>query len=535
MSQSNMADLKKVVSDKILDEIVGRRNDGSSSRGKLQWKVLIVDDLTVRIVSSSLTMTHLASEGVSNVEHIQKYRGSNSSADAIFFVVPNKKNVEEILHDIKKKNYRAFDIMFSETCPKPLLDSFMQKVSHPQLIKSCKEVYISFIPVEKQVYTMSMKSFLPPPSNETNNGANEGLEIFAANLIDEMAEKLATLCCSIGGEPFFCFQNGCSYTSRFAQNVSGRLKSMESSEKGATSGGHGNQTQDSKLNRYPVLILDRGFDLISCLFHDVYYQPLAYDILGGDKIEVDKQIYNHRDESGAISPHQLDQTDSIWENLKHQHVADAFTNFGKMVKDEKVKEDKRKAEEGKTDMKKLKKDVQELTRDRKRRRELKVHGDITENLNVKFEHKKIAGGEGEVGLCEVEEGLAAKSTWDRVVQMGGATIKENFQKLLLDKEIDEADKIRLLGIYILSENANKEEIITTCIQQAQNIKQTDIELFKNLSNYKFSSDPEEGKEFLGVQLQHKIKRRSRARSDKVGTKWVPILKDLIGNDRTNFK
>ena len=260
---------------------------------------------------------------------------------------------------------------------------------------------------------------------------------------------------------------------------------MESSEKGATSGGHGNQTQDSKLNRYPVLILDRGFDLISCLFHDVYYQPLAYDILGGDKIEVDKQIYNHRDESGAISPHQLDQTDSIWENLKHQHVADAFTNFGKMVKDEKVKEDKRKAEEGKTDMKKLKKDVQELTRDRKRRRELKVHGDITENLNVKFEHKKIAGGEGEVGLCEVEEGLAAKSTW--VVQMGGATIKENFMKLLLDKEIDEADKIRLLGIYILSENANKEEIITTCIQQAQNIKQTDIELFKNLSKYLIKS------------------------------------------------
>ena len=522
-----MADLKRVVSEKILEQVIGRRKDGSSSEAKMQWKVLIVDDLTVKIVSSSLTMAQLASEGVSNVQHIQKYRGPNSSADAIFFVLPNKKNIDEILYDIKKKSFRAFNIMFSESCPKPLLDSFMQKVSHPQLIKSCKEVYISFVPIEKQVYSMSSKSFLPPPPNNSNDDPNQELEIFASNLMDEMAEQLATLCSSVGGEPFFCYQNGCHYTAAFAQNVSNRLNSMVSNESGPSSGAKGNQL----LNRYPVLILDRGFDLISCLFHDMYYQAIAYDILGDDKIEVDKQIYNHRDDNGDIVPHQLDHTDSIWDELKHKHLADAFTGFQKIVKSEKLKEDHKKSGLGKTDMKKLKKDVQELTRDRRRRREMKVHGDITENLNERVEYRKILV-ENATGVCEVEESLATKSIIGQLI--GGAQLKENFQKLLLDKGIDEADKIRLLAIYILAENVNKEEIIATCIQQAQNIKQSDMELFKNIFNYKFSSEPDSGRKTLGVQLQHKTRRRGRTSQSIIGTKWVPVLKDLIGKTYYNF-
>lgn len=524
-----MADLKKVVSEKILEEIVGKRKDGSSSGGKLQWKVLIVDDLTVKIVSSTLTMAQLASEGVSNVQHIQKYRGPNTSADAIFFVVPNKKNIDEILYDIKKKNFRAFNIMFSESCPKPLLDSFMQKVSHPQLIKSCKEVYISFVPVEKQVYSMSMKSFLPPPPNNSNDDSNQELETFASNLMDEMAEKLATLCSSVGGDPFFCYQNGCHYTATFAQNVSNRLSSMKPSESGPSSNAKGNQL----LNRYPVLILDRGFDLISCFIHDLYYQAIAYDILGDDKIEVDKQIYNHRDENGENVPHQLDNTDSIWEELKHRHLADAFTGFTRIVKSEKSKEDQKKSGAGKTDMKKLKRDVQELTRDRRRRREMKVHGDITENLSMRVEYRKIALLENAIGVCEVEEGLVTKNIIGQLI--GGAQPKENFMKLLLDKDIDEVDKIRLLAIYILAENVNKEETIATCIQQAQNIKQSDMELFRNLFNYKFSSDPDSGRKTLGVQLQHKTRRKGRSSQNIVGTKWVPVLKDLIGKNHYNFE
>ena len=163
---------------------------------------------------------------------------------------------------------------------------------------------------------------------------------------------------------------------------------------------------------------------------------------------------------------------------------------------------------------------------------MKVHGDITENLSMRVEYRKIALLENAIGVCEVEESLATKSIIGQLI--GGAQLKENFQKLLLDKDIDEADKIRLLAIYILAENVNKEEIIATCIQQAQNIKQSDMELFKNIFNYKFSSEPDSGRKTLGVQLQHKTRRKGRTSQSIIGTKWVPVLKDLIGKTYSNF-
>ena len=170
-----MADLQEIVRQRILNEVVGLRKGNSSHSEKLQWKLLIVDDITLKVVSACLQMAQLATEGVSNVEHIHKHREPNSLSEAIYFVTPNTKNIDAILLDVNDKFYKAFHIMFSETCPKSLLNCVLSKVTRPNLIKSCKQVYLSFIPVEKHVYSISVKPILPPLDPSSSEAANKGI------------------------------------------------------------------------------------------------------------------------------------------------------------------------------------------------------------------------------------------------------------------------------------------------------------------------------------------------------------------------
>jgi syntaxin-binding protein 1 len=373
---------------------------------------------------------------------------------------------------------------------------------------------------------MSMKSILPPVDESAMNNSDNGIGGYASKCMDEMAEQLATLCYTLGGQPTLWYQNGCSYTQPFSHKVRERLIDMKTSEVKNTTSGATNQATDTKITQYPVLILDRGFDLISCLVHDMYYQAISYDVLGGDKIELEKQTYNHTENNGEITSHQLDDTDSIWDKFKHTHVAEVFKAFPTMVKDAKKKEDARNSEEGKTNMKQLKRDVQELTKDKKHRTELKVHGGITHNLNGKIQYNNIAT------ICDVEQELVTKGIMSKILP--GNAPKDNFERQLINKEMSKADKIRLLCIYILSENGIPDHELKAYISNAQTIGD-DKEVFENLSHYIVSSDVEDGKKKLGVQLQNKTKRRKCERigaanpdPNLFGTKWIPVLKDLIG-------
>ena len=519
-----MAGLQQIVRQRILKEVVGLRKDAPSYGGKLQWKVLIVDDLTLKVVSSCLTMAQLATEAVSNVEHMHKHREPNRLAEAIYFVAPNEKSVKAILEDIKFKFYSALHVLFTEECPKPLLNNFLSKVTHSEMIKSCKEVYLSFIPLEKLVYSISMKPILPPLETSSSADTDKNVNEFSLKLMDQMAAKLATLCNSFEGTPSIGFQKDCSYTDTFAQILRDKLNSIKDSV--GTNQSSWNNTSHS---HYQVLILDRGFDLISCLIHDMTYQSMAYDLLGGGKLDVEKNTYNLVDSNASNQAHQLDNSDAIWEELKHEHIASVLDKIARKVKDERTKEDQKGAkEESEANTKKLKRDVQELLTDKKRRRELKIHSDLAHILSETIEFKKIKE------LCEVEQALATASRSNGFLPVDSK--QESFTRLILDKDIDEVDKIRLICMHILSKKGIPEQKLTNLIGSAQNINQANKIIFKSLFHYgcKVSADAEtnvtDAKNNISVPLHNRITGRPRNNpySERIGTEWTPVLKDILG-------
>ena len=79
-----------------------------------------------------------------------------------------------------------------------------------------------------------------------------------------------------------------------------------------------------------LLLLDRGFDAVSPLLHELTYQAMTYDLLkvDNDVFEYDVQTPAN-DQANSTGQKQkviLDENDELWTELRHQHIG-AVTQF----------------------------------------------------------------------------------------------------------------------------------------------------------------------------------------------------------------
>ena len=102
---------------RILDDMLGK----VSAQGGGEWKVLVLDPVTVRVVSSSCGMSDLTGAGVSLVENLAQGREPQRSLDAVYFITPDPESVERLCADFAAKKpearlYRRAHVFFSSPC-----------------------------------------------------------------------------------------------------------------------------------------------------------------------------------------------------------------------------------------------------------------------------------------------------------------------------------------------------------------------------------------------------------------------------------
>lgn len=147
---------------RFVDDMLGKVQEASPQS---EWRVMIVDDVTVRVVSSTCGMSDLTAGGISLVETLGKPREPQGHLEAVYFLTPSAESVGKLCDDwakpmTKKKKddaptsmYLKAHVFFSSPLPSAQL---LQ-------IKKCKplvESLVSLAELNLEYQTRDQRTFV---------------------------------------------------------------------------------------------------------------------------------------------------------------------------------------------------------------------------------------------------------------------------------------------------------------------------------------------------------------------------------------
>jgi syntaxin-binding protein 1 len=146
--------LKSLVGDKILNDVIRHTvKSHNKQAGKLEWRVLVVDQQSMRMVSACTKMQELSSEGITIVETIDKRREPLPAMEAIYLITPCEKSVKCLISDFQSQHrtqYRMAHVYFTEACNDVLFKKLATSRAS-KFISTMSEINMSFLPLESQV------------------------------------------------------------------------------------------------------------------------------------------------------------------------------------------------------------------------------------------------------------------------------------------------------------------------------------------------------------------------------------------------
>ena len=288
------------------------------------WKVLVLDAVTTRIISSVLTMYDIMEQRVTIVEKLQMSRQPFPEMEAIYFISPTLESTQKIVEDFSVRGspkYGSVHIFYSDTVADSVLAALQADAHLVARIKTLKEINVEYLAVESNAFHMDLQdrgilsSFYGPSPDPT--------------VAPMVGKKLATLCISLNEHPCIRYQATSRYCKAIAETLHSTLVAYKRANPSVQFNGD-DAHQDRE--RGQLLIVDRSFDPVAPMVHEFTYQVMAQDLASIEE----GNVYTYQLQTGRGSKEMksiLGEADEFWVENRHQHVAKVVDAIRKRLDD----------------------------------------------------------------------------------------------------------------------------------------------------------------------------------------------------------
>lgn len=516
-SQGEYKTFRQITRDRLLHEMLRSTKVGDS---KATWKVLIMDRVTVKVMSCSCKMADITEEGVSLVEDLHKRRQPLPSMDAIYFIQPTKENVFMFLSDMAGRSplYKKAYVFFSSPVSKDLVSHIKKDATVLPRIGALREMNLEYFAIDSQGFVTDHERAL-----EELFGENAEISRNYNACLNTMASRIATVFASLREFPSVryraaksCLDASTMTTLRDLVPTKLAAAIWNCLTKYKSSIPHFPQTETCEL-----LILDRSVDQIAPIIHEWTYDAMCHDLLN---MEGNKYVYECSSKPGAAPEKKevlLEDHDPIWLELRHAHIADAserlhekMTNFLSKNKAAQIHHNSR--DGGELSTRDLQKMVQALPQ----------YSDQIDKLSL---HVEIAGKVNKV-IRELE--LREIGQLEQDLVFGDAGAKEMINFLRTKQDVTRENKLRLLMIFAAIYPEKFEGEKGTKLMQLARLSSDDMSAVNNMS---YLATPDTKKSSGASILKFEVPRKKHAvRKERTDgeVKWqlsrfYPMIEELI--------
>ena len=471
--------LQKLASEAILRDVI--RDARSPSQGGAddpEWRVLVLDALTLKIVSAALQPHQIYKEKILYIDSLEKEgRASKDDKEAIYFIAPSESSIKKLICDMENKaKFQAAHVFFTQ----PIPDRLFQLMAASKAVvkfKSLKEVNIAFVPEERLAYSLACPE-------DTFASYYLGDESRRRAAMEAIADQVVSLVTSLREYPTIRYSSDdCEYNEDLAQVVSMKLDKLKA--------------LDPELGRGSshLILLGRGFDPRTPLLHELTVQAMAADLTnmtGG--------MYENDEGERRL----MDESNELWVELRHKHIAEAINVVKEKQRSGKNYEEQIKA----SNLKGMKTDIKKLPKYETDKKEAKAMINLLEECMAKNNNE----------LLEVEQNFAMGTDED------GAQLQNPHQSLIrhlsVNPRLSSTDKVRLCILYILQQNGVTEDTLKKIFDHGK-LTSREQATIRNIEHLGVNIIQQPGQ-----QPSKQSKRKVRPSNFRF-TRWTPELKDIM--------
>jgi len=292
------------------------------------WKVLILDELAMKVMSAAVGMYDIMERKVTLVESLDKKRAPFPDMAAVYLIDPCEASVGKIVADFSTKPVLYGKSVFIYTLGR-ISDGLLAKIkgckSLLKRLKALSELNINFFTREERVFDLDMAASF----------SSFYLRRSVTPLERSLADRLVTVCATLNEYPHIRFRQSSAVCSSLASIF--HLKMDEFVAQNPTwwyHGGPNKGQQGSQRERATLLLLDRADDCLTPLMHDFHYQAMVHDLLAmeGDKITYQSEKPDDPSTTEAKDV-LLNEKDNLWVELRGLHIAQVIETLSSRIRE----------------------------------------------------------------------------------------------------------------------------------------------------------------------------------------------------------